>query len=314
MKEFDLLISRIKNNETHTTYIDYGTLQSFSKEKWQDFFLALKDNKSISNFSLNHLVIPEFVFAMLADYLKNNQKIKKVSITACDLDKKIADIIFELLHESIESIELWLLKTPIRFRKVKKFLSLKELAFGSVEVFDEDSKIFNEIIEINSNHLIKLILENLKNESCLNFDFTKLKSIVNLDCSKNIINLNVAKAIGEYLKINKTLESLVLEDCQINDESLRLILSGLDNNKSLKKLWLNKNLITDAGANMLAKLLETNDFLEDINLNFNQIHPEAIEILLNSINKQIKFLGLKGNKFNKNVAKLYENKMGKNFL
>lgn len=77
------------------------------------------------------------------------------------------------------------------------------------------------------------------------------------------------EAFCDALRANKSLLTLTLNNCALNDKAIEKIATALANHPSLHKLSLQGNSIGEEGAASLKKLLETNQTITFLNLSEN---------------------------------------------
>lgn len=86
-----------------------------------------------------------------------------------------------------------------------------------------------------------------------------------------------ASAIGQALRGNTSLESLVLQNCGITDQSVACIAQGLLNHRSITILDLADNHITDCGARYIADVLDRHPSLAVLDLTRNYIADDGAQ-------------------------------------
>lgn len=104
-----------------------------------------------------------------------------------------------------------------------------------------------------------------------------------------------AKLLAKGLKTNRTVTTLDLSDCHISDEGLGNIAEALKVNKTLQKLLLGLNpAITSGGAEKLAEALKKNKSLRSVSLYRCNIGDEGTVHLSEAIrhNTTLEFLSL----------------------
>jgi Ran GTPase-activating protein (RanGAP) involved in mRNA processing and transport len=84
-----------------------------------------------------------------------------------------------------------------------------------------------------------------------------------------------ATNLSHLIKNTRTLTSLWLPSNQIDDDLLRMIMSGLVKNCTITSFDFSHNKITNHGARLLAKLLGPDSVITSLNLCDNQIHAEG---------------------------------------
>ena len=124
-------------------------------------------------------------------------------------------------------------------------------------------------------------------------DFTNLIELIQI--KSNIVSLNLSEnpikeGVNIFLRLNIVhLETLRLNECQIDDELFDILLEGLKENKSLKELEVKENKITEISVNYLKKFFDINSCLKVLNLSENLIMKEQMYDILSgeSMNKII---------------------------
>lgn len=102
---------------------------------------------------------------------------------------------------------------------------------------------------------------------------------------------------ADYLKKNKTITSLLLEDNSISDNECYLLESALSENNTLRHLNLSQNSIGENGCLHLNNALKKNTSLKELHLNFNGIDDNGVHNLINGLeDRYLQHLHLNGNK------------------
>merc|ERR1719471_2180925 len=99
------------------------------------------------------------------------------------------------------------------------------------------------------------------------------------------MKLTDALSIGKLLQSTKTINKLVLAECLINDETMHLLMSGLQANDTVVTLELQHNQISDVGAQRLAIWLADETVLMSLNLCDNRIGAEGVKYLSDAVSK-----------------------------
>jgi len=89
------------------------------------------------------------------------------------------------------------------------------------------------------------------------------------------MRMSDATSLAAALRTSNTLTSLSLPCNLIDDDTLRMILTGLVSNNTITYLDLSHNKITNHGARLIAKLLGSKSIITTLNLCDNQIHAEG---------------------------------------
>eukprot|EP00300_Choanocystis_sp_HF-7_P010231 c16853_g1_i1.p1 GENE.c16853_g1_i1~~c16853_g1_i1.p1 ORF type:complete len:619 (+),score=121.44 c16853_g1_i1:48-1904(+) len=101
------------------------------------------------------------------------------------------------------------------------------------------------------------------------------RTLQNLFLHKNAIGDVGGSALGRALLTNRNLTALYLNSNRINDQGAIDIASGLAANLSLTRLYLNDNQIGDVGGVALGRALCSNTKLTGLYLNNNQLGDES---------------------------------------
>jgi hypothetical protein len=118
--------------------------------------------------------------------------------------------------------------------------------------------------------------------------------LVQLGLTLFVIDDNGAKQIADALKVNKSLEELILNNNKIGDDGAKAIANALKVNRSLKILDLDRNEISDDGAKAIADalslcLMQENHSLKSLYLYSNNISADVKEYLkMKSVNRNRK--------------------------
>lgn len=121
------------------------------------------------------------------------------------------------------------------------------------------------------------ILPLFTNLSSLDITYKVLNVGMNYNEEDFGMNLNDALNISKYLHSTKSLSTLVLSECLIDDETVHILMGGLQQNNTITTLNLSFNQISDVGARRLSAFLSKDDnVLMSLNLNDNQINDEGI--------------------------------------
>ncbi len=106
---------------------------------------------------------------------------------------------------------------------------------------------------------------------------TTNSSIKDIDLSANKqINDECMKSLGEYIKYNKSIEMMWLNNNNISDKGIEILAPHLDGNTTIKYLGLYYNEgITDKSIPFLLKMIESSH-IEDIGLHETSITQDNI--------------------------------------
>jgi Ran GTPase-activating protein (RanGAP) involved in mRNA processing and transport len=113
------------------------------------------------------------------------------------------------------------------------------------------------------------------------------KDVELLDLSSVKLRHIDLSALAAALRVNTTLQGLVMEGCKLENQGLAIIVDALyaATNMPLTKLYLRSNAITDEGAESLSKFLESNATLEELDLSRNGIGTSGCVSLFKSFHR-----------------------------
>ncbi|DAZ98037.1 TPA: hypothetical protein N0F65_004527 [Lagenidium giganteum] len=89
------------------------------------------------------------------------------------------------------------------------------------------------------------------------------------------MKISDATNLSHIVKNTRTLTTLWLPSNLLDDDLLRMVMTGLIKNNTITSLDLSHNKITNHGARLIAKLLGPDSVLTSLNLCDNQIHAEG---------------------------------------
>jgi ethanolamine utilization microcompartment shell protein EutL len=105
------------------------------------------------------------------------------------------------------------------------------------------------------------------------------------------------QALGEALKVNKSIQKISLYQSKLGDEGMKALAEGLKVN-NVQHIDLSDNQIGDEGAKALAEALKVNTSIRSIEISTNKIGDEGIKALSQAlkVNTTLQYLGLAENK------------------
>jgi Ran GTPase-activating protein (RanGAP) involved in mRNA processing and transport len=86
---------------------------------------------------------------------------------------------------------------------------------------------------------------------------------------------NIYFLIFDLNHILETLSTVIMSGNMIDDDLLRMLMTGLIKNNTITHLDVSHNKITNHGARLLSKMLDENSVLTSLNVSDNQIHVEG---------------------------------------
>lgn len=172
-----------------------------------------------------------------------------------------------------------------------KQLYFEKLLQEKLEDFDsvtEDIEDIYELIDASMDYIFSLVFKQLPSHIDL-FDVCSLLPNLNkLDVTYGVkkigmnyermlfgMKISDATALAKIFDQTDTLTSVVLSGNLIDDDLLRMLMTGLIKNNTITHLDVSHNKITNHGARLLAKLLGENSVISSLNLSDNQIHSEG---------------------------------------
>ena len=89
------------------------------------------------------------------------------------------------------------------------------------------------------------------------------------------MKISDASSLAKVFDTTETLTSLVMSGNMIDDDLLRMLMTGLIKNNTITNLDVSHNKITNHGARLMSKLLGENSVITALDLSDNQIHVEG---------------------------------------
>jgi hypothetical protein len=106
------------------------------------------------------------------------------------------------------------------------------------------------------------------------------------------MKISDATSLAKVFEMTPTLTTLVLTGNMIDDDLLRIMMTGLIKNHTITSLDMSHNKITNHGARLLSKLLGENSVVTSLNLADNQIHAEGGRYLARGLRENDSLLRL----------------------
>ena len=237
--------------------------------------------KELECFSLINLPLLSIHLPDLSAALKNS-KIKKLSLINCIQSK----------DDSMQLIPYFSLPNP-----------LTEINFSKHPKLNLPSELGTSLLNYNIN----------KNLISLNFSECELKendikdianyvvasnSLLVLDIGKNILSPLSCSTLGYGILKTTSLETLKLNECDINEESLLFLFNG-KGSKPLKHINLNGNKFGDIGLVSLCSFMKATPLLESIELEHSGGTDMGLKYIVNTIqeneNNKMKYINFRNN-------------------
>jgi len=120
------------------------------------------------------------------------------------------------------------------------------------------------------------------------------------------MKISDATSLSKTFERTQTLTTLILAANMIDDDLLRMLMTGLIKNNTITYLDISHNKITNHGARLLSKLLGENSVLSALNLADNQVHSEGGRYLARGLrdNDSLLHLNLRLNRLGDEGCKL----------
>lgn len=106
------------------------------------------------------------------------------------------------------------------------------------------------------------------------------------------MKISDATALAKSFVRADTLSTLVMSGNMIDDDLLRMLMTGLIKNNTITHLDVSHNKITNHGARLLSKLLGENSVITTLNIADNQIHAEGGRYLARGLRENDSLLQL----------------------
>jgi hypothetical protein len=106
------------------------------------------------------------------------------------------------------------------------------------------------------------------------------------------LKISDATSLAKCFDRTDTLTSLCLSGNMIDDDLLRMLMTGLIKNNTITSIDMSHNKLTNHGARLLSKLLGENSVITTLNLNDNQIYTEGGRYLARGIRENDSLLTL----------------------
>ena len=232
---------------------------------------------------------------------------------------------FSLINLTLLSIHLPDLSASLKNSKIKK-LSL----INCIQSKDDSMQLIpyfslpNALTEINFSRHPKLSLPTELGTSLLNYNINKnlislnfsecelkesdIKNIANyvvasnslivLDIGKNVLTPLSCSTLGYCILKTNSLETLILNECGINEESLLFLFNG-KGSKPLKHINLNLNQFSDIGLISLCSFMKATPLLESIELEQCGGTDMGLKYIVNTIqeneNNKMKYINFRKN-------------------
>ena len=275
----------------------------------EDETIKEKDDEIIICGELNKQILDNIAIKLSNDNTINNKDNKDLILTKKEGKKNYKNSesnidvnIVKIFSSKLDNISLFdQLMEFIKNEKIKKFLFYDNNINGDFEGWASISEFFE------NNYFLRYIDLHCSfiTDNNINSIITPLidKRIRYLNLSENFLNLDGIKVISNFLKHNKTLQSLCLKRNSKNEfkaESIKIIMESLSTNTNIQHIDISYMNLTGCGV-YLGDFLSKNKSLEELIL---------IDIKLNATDYKNIFLNIKNNNTIKEIDISYNDMAG----
>mmetsp|Transcript_23366 Transcript_23366/g.38929 ORF Transcript_23366/g.38929 Transcript_23366/m.38929 type:complete len:436 (-) Transcript_23366:317-1624(-) len=189
-----------------------------------------------------------------------------------------------------------------------KQLFFEKLLQETLEDFDavtEDVEHIYELIDAAMDYIFTLTFRQLPSHIELFEICDMLPNISKIDITYGVkkigmnyermlfgMKISDATSLAKIFDHTETLTTVILAGNMIDDDLLRMLMTGLIKNNTITHLDVSHNKITNHGARLLSKLLGENSVLTTLNLSDNQIHAEGGRYLARGLRENDSLLQL----------------------
>lgn len=172
-----------------------------------------------------------------------------------------------------------------------KQLYFEKLMSNKLEEFDQASENIDELYDLAeacADYIFTIRFRQLPSHIDMSDFCSLLPNLTTLDITYGVkkIGMNYermlfgmkiadATCLAKCFESTPNLSTLILCGNMIDDDLLRVLMTGLLRNNSITHLDMSHNKITNHGARLLSKLMGENSVLATLNLADNQIHTEG---------------------------------------
>jgi hypothetical protein len=172
-----------------------------------------------------------------------------------------------------------------------KQVYFEKLITERLEDFDPQSQNIEslyELVDACMDYLFTVSFRQLPSHLDLSELCSYLPNLIKLDLSYGVnkvgmnyermlfgMKISDASTLAKLFERTQTLTTLIMEGNMIDDDLLRVLMTGLIKNNTITHLNISHNKITNHGARLLSRLLGDNSVLTSLNLSDNLIHTEG---------------------------------------
>jgi hypothetical protein len=162
-----------------------------------------------------------------------------------------------------------------------------------------------KVVKAAEDYVFNLSLNQLLSHLDLEIVFARLPNLSGLALSYSVRNVGVkydrslfgmkisdAMSLAKCVRATESLTVLSLQCCMIDDDLLRMLMTGLIKNQTVTSLDLSHNNITNYGVRLLSKLLGPKSVVVAVNLADNEVHSDGGKYLGRALKKNGSLLEL----------------------
>jgi Leucine Rich repeat len=195
-----------------------------------------------------------------------------------------------------------------------KQLYFEKLLSQRLEDFDsqtDDSEALYDLIDASMDYIFTVTIRQLPSHIDVSELCSLLPNLTKLDIAYGVkkigmayerilfgMKISDATSLAKTFDRTETLTTVIMSSNLVDDDLLRMLMTGLIKNNTITHLDFSHNKITDHGARLLSKLLEDNSVISVLNLADNQIHTEGGRYIARGLraNDSLQFLNLRLNR------------------
>jgi hypothetical protein len=153
-------------------------------------------------------------------------------------------------------------------------------------------------IKATEDFVFALSLSQLLSHIDMEIVFARLPNLTSLQLTYGVRNVGIkydrglfgmkisdAMSLAKCLRASESLTTLSLQCCMIDDDLLRMLMTGLIRNQSITHVDLSHNNITNYGVRLLSKLLGPKSVVAVVNLSDNEVHADGGKYLGRALKK-----------------------------
>lgn len=226
---------------------------------------SLTETKSLQFLELSYCTFDDQSIQNLALGLSNNQSLHTLSIPAGELDDSQLTRILSSLENHSK---LKVLKLPRNYLEQQGSEALGKLLDYNISTCALTS------LDLSHQHT-----ERAGKLDCSPFapQMTTSKSLTSLNLSFCKLNDDDAKALASCLSQNKVLQDLDLRSNNIRDDGVKALADYLRSSQGLQKIFLFGNPFREAGAASLYEAIKVNTSLQILNMGYSSCYYDVVQ-------------------------------------